>query len=200
MDHTYSRCLRTTCRQEGSAATATLDANPLMLSCQISEFLFANAHSHGGQVEIGSYVLDQLRHEGLTESLYFGFALVKRIDITSTHCRSNGIPCQPIAKHRIKRQTLDRITIHMTPKMQCPLIRTQTARILNPISTIHTYHTRIIQPRHTELDHPLRFHQLLRHEGIAGITLKDGIEGGHDRCHRTDELRFVSIASICLGD
>lgn len=177
-----------------------LDIDPLVLSKEVSHFLGSHAHSHPGSVHIRSNVFGQFCHVGLTKTLQFGFGLVKGIKIGSTGRRSKIVAGDGVGKDGIKAQGLDDASVDVMSQVQGTLVGSNGARVLNTKATVHPDDPEIVNPGHTELDEPFRFHQGLGNKSVLGVAIKDRtetLEGGSDGI---DEFCFVRIAALAFLD
>ena len=110
---------------------------------------------------------------------------------------------QGIGKDGVEAKGLDDVGIHVMAEMDRPLVGSNGRRVLDAISAIHPRRADVVDPSHTKLDEALRFHELLGHEGVAGVALKDLSReplGDRVRKCRPRGSRFDSFGDMACRD
>ena len=161
------------CRQEGITSRATLDVYALVLPKEVAKLLLSDAHTHGGLIEVRSDVFGQLGHVGLAEPLNLGLGFVVGIDVGTSDGGPDVESRQGIGKDGVEAKGLDDVGIHVMAEMDRPLVGSNGRRVLDAISAVHPRRADVVDPSHTKLNEALGFHELLGHESVAGVALKD---------------------------
>ena len=161
------------CRQKGITSRAALDVYALVLPKEVANLLLSDAHTHGGLIEVRSDVFGQLGHVGLAEPLNLGLGFVVGVDVGTSDGGPDVESRQGIGKDGVEAKGLDDVGIHVMAEMDRPLVGANGRRVLDAISAVHPRRADVVDPSHTKLNEALGFYELLGHESVAGVALKD---------------------------
>merc|ERR1719162_803671 len=76
------------------------------------------------------------------------------------------------------------------------LVRPQCRGVLHTVATVHTQHTLVIDPRHTELDDTLGLHHIAEHRDQRHVSIEYWLQVLHHLVHCLNELFLVRVAAL----
>ncbi len=172
-----------------------LDA--LVLAKQIADFTPAHADIARGYVGVRTDVAEQLGHERLAEAHDLQVALALRIEIRASLAPAHRQCGQRVLEGLLESQELENARVDARMKAQPSLVGSDGAVHFDSKTAIDADLVLVVDPRHPEDDHALRFHQafqdiVLQILGMAPDRRLDGLE---DLLNGLDKDRLV----IALG-
>ena len=140
----------------------------------------------------------KLRHETLTEAHDLFIRLALGVEVRPALAPSHRQRRQRILEHLLETEELQNAEIHARMEAQAALVGADRAAELHPESAVDLHALLIVNPRHPEHDHPLRFDDALQNTGfgILLVPLQNRLQRLQHLGHRLQEFRLPGIASL----
>ena len=178
-----------------------LVAETLVLTEEITDLATADADVTGGNVRICSDVAGKLGHEALAEAHHFSVGLAARIEVGTALAAAHGKGGEGVLERLLETEELEDTQRYGRVEAETALVRTDCGVELDAVAAVHLHDAIVVDPRNAEHDDALRLDHALEDGGffVLRICFKNRGEGGKHFLYRLDELRFVCILGLNIG-
>ena len=181
--------------------TGELVRDALVLAEQVADLASADTDVARGHVGVRPDVAMEPGHERLAEPHHFLLALALGIEVGAALARTQGQRRERVLEDLLEGEELQHAQIHGRMESKAALVRSDGARHLHPVATVHLHLAAVVDPRDAEGDHALGLHEPLQHPGVAvdGEPIDAELDRAGRLSHCLQELRFVRVPGRDIG-
>ena len=169
-----------------------------ILTIQVADLTAANAHVTGGNVDIGTNVAIQSRHEALAETHDLGVGLAGGIEVGTALGAAQRQAGQAVLEGLLKAQELDDALINVLLEAQAALVGADSAVELAAPAAVGVPLTIVVAPHNTEGEHTLRLDHTAQQVDllILGMSIDHRLQRGQHFLDGLDELGLIAVLGL----